>query len=115
MKWEKTFQKREMVMLGGGIMVDNYMQVYVRNSFKDNHFTVLGFTAANGHSTMCAIIIAASKLKVTDVTGFNPLSDDAQDVCGEEMKVLQEEIYAMKDEHSNGASNVTIHSRIHLQ
>jgi hypothetical protein len=39
---------------------------------------------------MCAIIIAASKLKVTDVTGFNPLSEDAHDVCAEEMKALQE-------------------------
>jgi hypothetical protein len=55
---------------------------------------------------MCAIIIAASKLKVTDVTGFNPLSEDAQDVCGEEMKALQEEINAMKDEHSNGADRM---------
>jgi hypothetical protein len=52
---------------------------------------------------MCAIITNASKLKVTYITGFNPLSDDADDVCGEEMKVLQEDIYAMKDEHINGS------------
>jgi hypothetical protein len=64
-------------------MVASDMRAQVRNSFKDNHFTVLGLTAANGHPTMCAIIIAASKLKVMDVTGFNPLSEDAQDVCGE--------------------------------
>jgi hypothetical protein len=38
---------------------------------------------------------------VTDVTGLNLLSEDAQDVCGEEMKALQEEINATKDEHSN--------------
>jgi hypothetical protein len=55
---------------------------------------------------MCAIIIAASKLKVTDVTGFNPLSEDAQEVCGEEIKALQEEINAMKVEHIIGADRM---------
>jgi hypothetical protein len=44
----------------------------VQNAFKDNHFTV-----------RYAIIVVASKLKVTYVTGFNPLSYDAQYVCGE--------------------------------
>jgi hypothetical protein len=55
---------------------------------------------------MCAIIIAASKSKDTDVTRFNPLSEDAQDVCGEEMKALQEEINEIKNEHSNGAYHI---------
>jgi hypothetical protein len=91
---------------GGGFMVASDMRAQVRNYFKDNNFTVLGFTAANGYPTMCAIIIAASILKVTDATGFNPLSEDAQNVCGEEMKALQEEINAMKDEHSNGADRM---------
>jgi hypothetical protein len=68
---------------GQMFMVVNDMRVQVQNSFKDNHLTVLGFTTANGHPDTCAIIITTSKLKVTDVTGFNPLSDDAQDVCGE--------------------------------
>jgi hypothetical protein len=87
-------------------MVANDMRVQVHNSSKDNHFTVLEFTAENGHPTMCAIINAASKLKVMDVTGFNPVSDDGQDVCGEDMKALQEEIHAMKDEHSNCANHM---------
>jgi hypothetical protein len=52
---------------------------------------------------MCAIIIAASKLKVTDVTGYNPLASDGQDICGEAMKVLEEEIHELKNEHSNVA------------
>jgi hypothetical protein len=30
-------------------MVANDMRAQVWNSFKDNHFTFLGFTAANGH------------------------------------------------------------------
>jgi hypothetical protein len=91
---------------GQKFMVANEMRAQVWNSFKDNHFTVLGFTAANGQPTTCAIIIAVSKLKVRDVTGYNPLSSDGQDICGEAMKVLEEEIHAMKDEHSNGADRV---------
>jgi hypothetical protein len=56
---------------------------------------------------MCAIIIiAASKLKVTDVTGFNPVSSDGQDVCGEEIKVVEEEMHVMKEEHSNGVDSL---------
>jgi hypothetical protein len=66
----------------------------------------LGFTAADGRAVMCAIIIAASKLKVTYVTGFNPLSKDAEDVSRNDTKVLEDEIEHMKDEHSNGADRM---------
>ena len=61
---------------GQKFMVAKDMRAQVRNSFKDNHFNVLGFTAADGRPIMCAIIIAASKLKVTYVMGLNPLSRD---------------------------------------
>jgi hypothetical protein len=88
---------------GQKFMVVNDMRAQVQNSFTDNYFTVLGFTAANGHPTMCAIIIAISKLKATYVTWHNLLSSDGQDIFGEEIKVLEEEIHPMKDEHSNGA------------
>jgi hypothetical protein len=71
---------------GQNFMVVNDTRAQVQNSFKDNHFTVLGFTAANGQPTICAIVSAASKLKVTDVTGYNPLSSDGQDIYGEAMK-----------------------------
>jgi hypothetical protein len=54
---------------GQKFMVGNDMRAQVRNSFKDNHFMILAFTAANGQPTMCAIFIIESKLKVTDVTG----------------------------------------------
>jgi hypothetical protein len=87
-------------------MVANEMRSQVRNSFKDYQFTVLGFTAANGQPTMCAIIIAASKLKVTDVTGYNPLSSDGQDICGEAMKVVEEDMHAMENDHSNSADRM---------
>jgi hypothetical protein len=43
---------------------------------------------------MCAIIIAASKLRLMDVTWFNPLSKDAEDVSSDDMKVLYEKIVA---------------------
>jgi hypothetical protein len=82
------------------------MRAQVRNFFTDNHFTVLGFTAVDGRAIMCAIIITASKLKVTDVMGFNPLSKDAEDVSRDDMKVLEYEIKEMKDEHSNGVDRM---------
>jgi hypothetical protein len=87
-------------------MVAKDMRAQVRNSFKDNHFTVLGFTGADGRAVTCAIIIASSKLKVTDVTGFNPLSKDADDASSDDMKVLEDEVEHMKDEHSNGVDRM---------
>jgi hypothetical protein len=48
------------------IMVAKDTGVQVQNSFKDNHFTVLGFMRADVRAIMCVIIIAASKLKVMD-------------------------------------------------
>jgi hypothetical protein len=91
---------------GQKFMVARDMRAQVKNSFKDNHFTVVGFMAADGRAVMCAIIITASKLKVTDVTGFNPLSKDAEDTSSDEMKVLEEEIEKMKDEHRNGVDRM---------
>jgi hypothetical protein len=63
---------------------------------------------------MCAIVIAATKLKVTDVTGYNPLSVDAEDVSNEEMRVLEEVISNMKDEHSNGVDRMFL-TDMHIQ
>jgi hypothetical protein len=91
---------------GHKFMVAADMRAQVRNSFKHNHFTVLGFTAATGGPVMCAIIIAASKLKVTDITGCNPLSVDARDVSSDDMKQLEAEIQSMNDEHSNGVDQM---------
>jgi hypothetical protein len=87
-------------------MVAKDMRAQVRNLFKDNHSTVLGFAAADGRQVVCAIIIAASKLGLMDVTGSNPLSKDAEDMSSDEMKVLDEKIAAMKDEHSNGVDRM---------
>jgi hypothetical protein len=67
------------------------------NSFKDNHFTVLGFTAATGEAVLCAITITASKLKVTDVTGFNPLSKDCGDYDKEESQKLEDKVANLKE------------------
>jgi hypothetical protein len=55
---------------------------------------------------MCSIIIAASKWRLMDVTGFNPLSKDAEDVRSDDMKVLDDKIVEMKDEHGNGVDRM---------
>jgi hypothetical protein len=50
-------------------MVTTDMRSRSRNSFKDNHLVVIGFTAADGCAVMCAIIIAASKLQYATEDG----------------------------------------------
>jgi len=42
-----------------------------RSAHKDAHFTVLGFTAANGNPIMCAIIFAAKTLEDEWVLGLH--------------------------------------------
>jgi hypothetical protein len=87
-------------------MVAKDMRAQLRNSFKYNNFIVLGSKTADGRAFVCTIIVAASKLKVTDATGFNPLSKDAEDTSSDEIKVLEEDIEAMKDEHNNGVDRI---------
>jgi len=43
-----------------------------RAATKDAHFTLLGFTAANGKPIMCALIFAAKAMKDEWITGFDP-------------------------------------------
>jgi hypothetical protein len=40
------------------------------------------------------------------MSGSNPLSKDAEGVSSDEMKVLDDKIAAMKDEHSNGVDRM---------
>jgi hypothetical protein len=77
---KNILQKGDDNARGQQLAVTTDMISQVRNSFKDNNFMVLGFTAADGCPVMCAIIIAPSKLHVTDVTWFNPLSMDGEDI-----------------------------------
>jgi hypothetical protein len=51
------------------------VQPQQRASTKDTHFTVLGFTAANGDPLLCAMIIAAKTLKEEWIMGFDPLAE----------------------------------------
>ena len=46
-----------------------------RSAHKDAHFTVLGFTAANGNPIMCAIIFAAKTLEDEWVLGLDPFAE----------------------------------------
>jgi hypothetical protein len=103
---ENISQKGDVNDGGQTFMVVNDMRAQVPNSFKDNNVTVICFIAANGQPTMCSIIIEESKLKMTDVTGYNPLSSDGQDICGEAMKVWGEEIDALKYDHINDADRM---------
>jgi hypothetical protein len=74
---------------GQTFMVATDMRAQVQKSVKVNHFTVLGFTAADGCPVVGAIIIVVLELRMTDVTGFNPLSKDAEDTIDEGMQVLE--------------------------
>jgi hypothetical protein len=103
---EHISQKGDCNTGGQNFMVAKDMRAHIGNSFKDNHFTIFGFTAADGRPIMWSVIIASSKLKLTVVTGSNPLSKDAEDVSSNGMKVLDDETEAMKDEHSNGVDHM---------
>jgi len=60
-----------------------------RAATKDSHFTVLGFTAADGNPLMCAIIFAAKSLREEWVMGFDPFTEwigdenNTDENCGE--------------------------------
>jgi len=60
-----------------------------RAATKDAHFTVLGFTAANGEPLLCAIIFAAKSMKREWETGFDPFAewigseDNIEENCGD--------------------------------
>jgi hypothetical protein len=45
-------------------------------------------------------------LKVTGVTGFNPLSDDCGDYDREQSQKLEDEIANMQDENNNGVDRM---------
>jgi hypothetical protein len=77
---ENISQKGDGNAGGQKFVVSTDMRAQVLNAFKDNHFTVLGFTSAYGCPVMCAIIIATSKLRVTYVMGVNPFSMDGEDI-----------------------------------
>jgi hypothetical protein len=51
-------------------------RAHQQNSFTDCHYTTLGFTAATGEPVMCAVIIAADRLKDHEKIGFNCCSPD---------------------------------------
>jgi hypothetical protein len=46
-----------------------------RAATKDAHFTILGFTAANGEPIMCVIIFAAKTMKEEWALGYDPFID----------------------------------------
>jgi hypothetical protein len=51
---ENISQKYDGTTGGQTFMVVKDTRAQVRNSFRDNHFTVIGFTSADGHVRTCA-------------------------------------------------------------
>jgi hypothetical protein len=62
-----------------------------QNSYTECHFTVLGFTAANGDPVMCAVIVAAKHLTAFEACGINYLSVDFLQPESLEQKTTQTE------------------------
>ena len=56
-------------------LVDPDSQVRIQSAFKDFHFTVLGFTDAEGTPVLCAIILVCKVLKYEYVMGMNPFAE----------------------------------------
>jgi hypothetical protein len=52
---ENISQKGDGNAGGQKFVVATNMRAQVQNSFNDNHFTVLGFTVADGYPVMCAM------------------------------------------------------------
>jgi hypothetical protein len=71
---ENTSQKQDSRIGGRKLIVTRGTRSQERSSYRDCHFTVLGFTAALGEPMMCAVIVAAKKLTAIEASGFNPLS-----------------------------------------
>jgi hypothetical protein len=69
---ENISQKGDGNAGGQKFMVARDIRAQVMNSLKYNHFTVLGFTAADGRAVMCAIIIAAIQVESHRCDRFQP-------------------------------------------
>jgi len=62
-------EKNEGNIGGVKFLIDPDSQAQIQSSFKDCHFTVLGFTAANGQPILCMIILACKVLKMEQEKG----------------------------------------------
>jgi hypothetical protein len=73
---ETTSQANDGYKTGTKHITGNGWRAQQQHSFKDCHYTTLGFTIATGEPVMCAVIIAAEKLIKHERLGFNKCSPD---------------------------------------
>jgi hypothetical protein len=71
-----TSQKQDGHIGGRKLVVARGTRPQERNAYKDCHFTVLGFTAANEAPVMCCVIVAAKTFTVFEAICINYLSED---------------------------------------
>ena len=70
-----TSQKSDGNIGGEKFLVDPDSQARIRSAFKDYHFTVLGFTDAEGMPVLCAIVLVCKVLKYEYVMGVTPFAE----------------------------------------
>jgi hypothetical protein len=73
---DNTSQANDGNKTGTKYVTGNEWRAKQQNSFTDCHYTTLGFTAPTGDQIMCAVFIAAEKLKDHEKLGFNCCSPD---------------------------------------
>jgi hypothetical protein len=73
---------------------------------KDAHFTMLGFTLANGQPIMCAIIFAAKGMKDEWNMGFDPFAEWIGEENEIEKNIGEGKVYPMGPECTFNGKNV---------
>jgi hypothetical protein len=71
-----TSQKQDGHIGGRTLVLARGTQPQELNAYNYFHFTVLGFTAANGAPVMCCVIVIAKNLTTFEASGINYLSED---------------------------------------
>jgi len=67
--------KNDANISGEKFLVDPESQAQITLVSKDCHFTVLGFTDADGRPVLCTIILACRVLKIEYIMGVNPFAE----------------------------------------
>jgi len=70
-----TSQRRDGNVGGQKFVVHEAQRALLRSSYADTHFTVLGFTNAQGDPICCVIIIACAEITAKHVMGLQPWAD----------------------------------------
>jgi hypothetical protein len=105
-----TSQKQDRNIGGRKLVVAHGTWPHERNSYTDCHFTVLGFTAANGTRVVCAVVVTAKHLTAFEATGINYLSKYYLQFGRKDSKIwVQKRVWSLV---LHGA-NMWVHGRRH--